>query len=61
MSPATAEQATLAEFADPDRCQATSARSSRRCKHDALAGVPYCADHFHLLEDDDLRDIESGP
>jgi hypothetical protein len=55
MSGASTEQATLAEFEDIGRCQAISMRSSRRCKHDALPGVPYCADHYHLLENDEVR------
>lgn len=45
------EQRRLEEFVedtDPDRCQAHSVTESRQCRHDALAGVPYCPQHYHL-------------
>jgi hypothetical protein len=45
------EQRHLEEFVedtDPDRCQAYSVTESRQCRHDALAGVPYCPQHYHL-------------
>jgi len=50
-SDAPGEQRRLEEFLarDADRCQAISVRYSRQCRHDALPGVPYCPDHYHLL------------
>jgi hypothetical protein len=48
------------EFEDIGRWRAILTRSSRRCEHDALPGVPYCVDHYHLLEDDDLSGGERG-
>jgi hypothetical protein len=51
MSAASTEQATLAEFENAGRCQAISVRASRRCKHDTLPGIPYCADHYDMFQD----------
>lgn len=44
-------QASLGEFgsADSRQCEAIAIYTSRRCEHDALPGVPYCPDHYHLL------------
>jgi hypothetical protein len=46
---ARARPTTLVEFEDIGRCRAILTRSSRRCEDDALPGVPYCADHYQLL------------
>jgi hypothetical protein len=50
---APGDQQQLSEFAadPPTRCQAISVRASRQCRHDALPGVAYCADHYHLRND----------
>lgn len=47
-------QASLGEFASADsrRCKAIAVYADRRCEHDALPGLPYCPDHYHLLDED---------
>ena len=45
---------------DGNRCEAISVRYSRRCRHEALPEVPYCPDHYHLLDRDGQRTGEGG-
>lgn len=48
------QQKTLEEFTDPERCQAIAISTDEQCERDALAGVPYCPEHFDLLDPDEL-------
>jgi len=41
------------ETADQEQCQAIAVYTSQRCQHDALPGVPYCADHFEMMDIDE--------
>lgn len=50
---------------DADRCQAYADSTGERCRHRPLAGLPYCSDHVHLLDEVDiirhgLQALESG-
>ena len=45
---------------DDNQCEAISVRYSRRCRHEALPGVPYCPDHYHLLRTDGQKTDEGG-
>jgi len=60
--PSEQRQLTLDETAtlDGNRCKAISVRYSRRCRHEALPGVPYCPDHYHLLRTDGQKTDEGG-
>lgn len=45
-------QLTLDAFVSTrGRCQATSVRHSRQCKHDTLPGTDYCSSHYHLADE----------
>jgi len=57
---ASTTQATLGESADEKQCEAIANSTGRRCEHDALLGVPYCPDHYHLLDEVDMRDHENS-
>lgn len=44
-------QSRLDRYTSPQQCAAISIRTPKRCEHDALPGIPYCADHYHLFDD----------
>ena len=60
--PSGQRQLTLDEATawDGNQCEAISVRYSRRCRHEALPGVPYCPDHYHLLGTDGQKTDEGG-
>jgi hypothetical protein len=39
---------------DSDRCEAIADYTGNRCEHSSLPGIPYCADHKHLLDEVDI-------
>lgn len=55
------EQTALDRFTSPQRCAAISVSTSKRCEHDALPGVPYCADHYDRLDDVDATETSTTP
>jgi len=44
------EQRRLEEFGADRQCQAIAVLTSRRCQRIAVADLPYCPEHFDLLE-----------
>ncbi|SEP30321.1 hypothetical protein SAMN05216388_10722 [Halorientalis persicus] len=45
--------ASSANDSDREQCQAIAVYTSQRCQHDALPGLPYCADHFEMMDIDE--------
>lgn len=50
-------QLTLDDFhsnAGRNRCEAIAEYTGEQCRHDALPGSRYCADHYYLTDDEEV-------
>lgn len=57
-------QVSLDDYLDPvdgARCEAFAESTDERCRQNAMEPFPYCADHKHLLDDVDLRQMGLKP
>lgn len=55
------QQLTLDEAEPPARCKAYAESTGERCRHTPMGPLPYCADHRHLLDDVDRRELGLKP
>lgn len=51
----------LDEAETPARCTAYAESTGERCRHTPMGPLPYCADHRHLLDDVDKREMGLKP